>query len=351
MTGGAGYVGSALLPRLLHAGWRVRVLDILLWGEESIRPWLSHPRLELVKADFRDVEPVVRALRGVDAVVHLGGVVGDQSCDLDEQRTLEINVTATRLLAEAARGLDVPRFVFASTGAVYGACDHLMDEESPLNPVSLYARSKIAGERILLEMASDVFAPTVMRFGTIFGFSGRARFDLVINLLTAKALLDQKITVYGGDQWRSFVHVDDAARAVHAALEAPLEQVSGQVFNTGNNEQTYTIREVGEIIHSFVPDAELILSESVDRSDYRINCEKIQRVLGYSTHWSVEDGIRQVTRAIKAGQVSDYTHEKYSNVKFLSNSGACCLRTRGERWAEELMETIRRETEQLRAAR
>ena len=145
VTGGAGYVGSALLPRLLESGWRVRVLDCLLWGREPIARWLSDPRVELVEGDFRDEATVVRCLRGADAVVHLGGVVGDPACDLDERRTLEINVTATRLLAEAARRTGVSRFVFASTGAVYGACDRRMDEDAPLNPVSLYARSKIAG--------------------------------------------------------------------------------------------------------------------------------------------------------------------------------------------------------------
>lgn len=348
VTGGAGYLGSALLPQLLESGCRVRVLDVLLWGQAPIAAYLNHPRLELVQADFRDVEPVVRALRGVQAVVHLGGVVGDQACDLDEDRTLEINVIGTRLLAEAARGMGVPRFIFASTGAVYGNCDCSMDEEAPLNPVSLYARTKIAGERILLQMTDPTFAPTILRFGTVFGFSGRSRFDLVINLLTAKALLERQITVYGGDQWRSFVHVDDAARAVHTVLQAPVDTVRGQVFNIGGNEQTFTIREVGEMIHHHVPSAELILSDAVDPSDYRIDAEKARRTLGFMPRWTVDDGICQVMDAVHSGQIRDYRAERYSNVRFMAGSGRALLPARGTRWAEELMENIRRETELVR---
>lgn len=349
VTGGAGYMGSALLPHLLESGYRVRVLDVLLWGHAPIEPYLHHPRLELVQADFRDVEPVVRALRDAQAVVHLGGVVGDQSCDLDEARTLEINVIGTRLLAEAARGLGVPRFIFASTGAVYGNCDCPMDEDAPLNPVSLYARSKIAAERILLEMANDEFAPTILRFGTIFGFSGRSRFDLVVNLLTAKALLDRQITVYGGNQWRSFVHVDDAARAVLSVLQAPVDVVNGQVFNVGGNEQTFTIREIGELIHHYVPQAELILSDAVDPSDYRLDAGKIRRMLGFTPRLTVEDGIFQVMDAVRSGKVRDYQDEIYSNVRFMAGSGRDLLPARGTRWAEELMESIRRETELVRS--
>jgi nucleoside-diphosphate-sugar epimerase len=348
LTGGGGYVGSALLPHLLQGGYRVRLLDVLLWGREPVARWLDHPNLELVEADFRDVEPVVRALRGADAVIHLGGVVGDPACDLDEPRTLEINVTATRLLAEAAKGLDVPRFIFASTGAVYGACDRAMTEDSPLNPVSLYARSKIAGEQILMELADESFAPTILRFGTIFGFSGRARFDLVINLLTAKALLDRQITVYGGNQWRSFVHVDDVANAVFTALQAPVQRVRNQVFNTGSTQQTYTILQIGELIHSFVPQAELIVSEAQEPSDYRIDCAKITEVLGYRTQWTVEDGIRQVMAAVQSGAIRDYRDERWSNVAYLRSSGKDRLPARGSRWAEELMARIRQETQAAR---
>jgi nucleoside-diphosphate-sugar epimerase len=319
VTGGAGYVGSALLPRLLESGWRVRVLDCLLWGREPIARWLSDPRVELVEGDFRDEATVVRCLRGADAVVHLGGVVGDPACDLDERRTLEINVTATRLLA-----------------------DRRMDEDAPLNPVSLYARSKIAGERILLEIAGEDFSPTILRFGTIFGLSGRARFDLVVNLLTAKALVDGRITVYGGNQWRSFVHVDDAARAVLAALQAPRELAHGQIYNTGSDTETYTILHIGELIARMVPQARLEVTPAQDASDYRIDCAKIAGQLGYHAVWTVARGVEQVRAALESGQVRDYTDERYSNVKYMAGSGRDRLPPLGEQWEEGLQERLER---------
>ncbi len=221
VIGGGGYIGSALLPKLLDSGYHVRLLDLLLFGTEPIADVLDHPNLEIVQADFRQVDEVVAAVRGMDTLIHLGAIVGDPACALDEELTIEVNLMATRMIAEVAKGSGVKRFIFASTCSVYGASDEILDERSALNPVSLYARSKIASEKVLRKMADDRFAPVILRFGTIYGLSGRTRFDLVVNLLAAKALIDKQITVFDGDQWRPFVHVDDAAQAVFKVLEAP----------------------------------------------------------------------------------------------------------------------------------
>ncbi|MBM3226061.1 MAG: NAD-dependent epimerase/dehydratase family protein, partial [Candidatus Tectomicrobia bacterium] len=219
VIGGGGYIGSALLPKLLDAGYHVRLLDMLLYSTEPIQEIITHPNLEVMDADFRQVDKVVEAMHEVDAVIHLGAIVGDPACALDENLTIEINLMATRMIAEVAKGSRVNRFIFASTCSVYGASDELLDEHSALHPVSLYARSKIASEQVLKKLASPDFSPVILRFGTIYGFSGRTRFDLVINLLAAKAVVEGSITVFGGDQWRPFVHVDDAALAVLKALE------------------------------------------------------------------------------------------------------------------------------------
>src|SRR4029079_6285270 len=227
-------------------------LDLLIYGTEPIEDSVAHPNLEIMKADFRQVDKVVQAMRNIDAVIHLGAIVGDPACALDEELTIEVNLMATRMIAEVAKGDGVSRVICASTCSVYGANDAMLDERSALNPVSIYARSKIASERVLMSMASCVFAPTLLRFGTIYGLSGRTRFDLVINLLTAKAMVEGKITVFGGDQWRPFVHVDDAALAVLMALEAPLSLVGNEVFNVGCDEQNYTIQQVGEMIKQLV---------------------------------------------------------------------------------------------------
>jgi nucleoside-diphosphate-sugar epimerase len=338
VIGGAGYIGSALLPKLLNQGYHVRVLDRLLYGAEPILGLLNHPRLELHRADFRQVDKVVMAMRDVDAVIHLGAIVGDPACALDEDLTIEINLTATRRIAEIAKGCGVSRFIFASTCSVYGASDELLDEGSALNPVSLYARSKIACEQILEQMAGQGFAPVIFRFGTIYGLSGRTRFDLVVNLLAAKAKMDGIITVCGGDQWRPFVHVDDAAEAVFAALMAPASVVGNQVFNVGSDEQNYTIGQMAEIIHGLVPSARLVnLDSDGDRRNYRVRFHKIHHTLGFRPRWTIDQGVRQVLQAIADGDVEDYRDPKFNNAQFLKKEGPTRLVRREDRWARDLI--------------
>src|SRR5262245_9110145 len=337
LVGGAGYIGSALLPMLLEKGYHVRLLDLFLYGAEPIRDFLHHPGLEIMRADFRQVDKVVEATKNMDAVIHLGAIVGDPACALNEDLTIEVNLMATRMIAEVAKGSGVSRFIFASTCSVYGACDEVLDEHSELNPVSLYARSKIASERVLLSLSDSNFAPTVLRFGTIYGLSGRTRFDLVINLLTAKALIDGQITIRGGDQWRPFVHVHDAALAVFKTLEAPLSLVKHQTLNVGSNEQNHTIYQIGKIINQFVPAAQIVdQGPDTDRRNYRVNFNKIRDILGFAPAWVVEEGVAQVIEAIESGKIKDYRDPSYSNVKFLGNESASRLALRNG-WAEELI--------------
>ena len=338
VIGGAGYIGSALLPKLLAKGYQVRLLDLLIYGTETIEGVLAHPGLEIMQADFRQVDKVVEAMRGIDAVVHLGAIVGDPACALDEELTIEVNLMATRMIAEVAKGSSVSRFIFASTCSVYGANDEMLDERSALNPVSIYARSKIASEKVLMSMASADFGPTLLRFGTIYGLSGRTRFDLVVNLLTAKAVVEREITVFGGDQWRPFVHVDDAALAVMNAMEAPHSLVSSEVFNVGCDEQNYTVQQVGEIIQRLVPSSQLIcMGSDTDKRNYRVNFGKINKTIGFSPKWTVEQGVAQVIEAIQSGKVKSYHDSKYSNVKFLSDEGASRLIRRQNGWAHEMI--------------
>ena len=337
LVGGAGYIGSALLPMLLEKGYHVRLLDLFLYGAEPIRDFLHHPRLEIMRADFRQVDKVVEATKNMDAVIHLGAIVGDPACALDEDLTIEVNLTATRMIAEVAKGSGVSRFIFASTCSVYGACDEVLDEHSELNPVSLYARSKIASERVLMSLSDSNFAPTVLRFGTIYGLSGRTRFDLVVNLLTAKALIEGQITIRGGDQWRPFVHVHDAALAVFKTLEAPFPLVKNQTFNVGSNEQNYTIYQIGKIISQFVPAAQIVdQGPDTDRRNYRVNFNKIRNILGFAPTWVVEKGVAQVIESIKSGKIMDYRDPRYSNVKFLGHERASRLVLQNG-WAEELI--------------
>jgi nucleoside-diphosphate-sugar epimerase len=342
VIGGGGYIGSALLPKLLARGHRVRLLDRMFYGYEPIREILNHPNLEIRQGDFRRIDKLVECMSNVDAVIHLGAIVGDPACALDQDLTIEVNLIATRTIAEVAKGYGIRRFIFASTCSVYGASaeNELLTETSSLNPVSLYAITKLASEKVLMDMANDAFSPTCLRFSTIYGLSGRTRFDLVVNLLTAKALIDRQITVQGGDQWRPFLHVDDAALAVLHTLESPLPKVHKEVFNVGSDEQNQTIQQVGELIHSKVPGSELVnLGSGGDRRDYRADFRKIREQLGFIPRWTITEGIDQVIDVIKSGAVKDYRAAKYSNVKFLSEEqNPVSLVHRESTWAYDLVQ-------------
>lgn len=321
VIGGGGYVGSGLLEKLLSSGYKVRLLDLFMFGTDPISAVLHHRNLEVIEGDFRHVDKVVRAMHGVDAVVHLGGIVGDPACALNEELTLEMNLYATRLIAECAKGNGINRFIFASSCSVYGASDDVLDETSGLNPVSLYARSKIGSERVLQHLQDESFAPTILRFGTIYGLSGRTRFDLVVNLLSAKAVKEGKITVFGAEQWRPFVHVDDVSEAVYLMLKSPAKAVCGQIFNVGSDEQNCTLGDVGRLVQKVVPTAELIESDSDgDRRNYRVSFSKIREAVGFKAQWTLEEGVKQVVRRLESGEIVDYMDSRYSNVKTLSES-------------------------------
>lgn len=338
VIGGAGYIGSSLLPKLLNRGYHVRILDLFLFGRDPIAPVLHHPLLEIVQADFRHLDRVIPAMKGMDVVVHLGGIVGDPACALDEALTMEVNLIATRMIAEAAKGGGVRRFVFASSCSVYGASEDILDERSELNPLSLYARSKLASEKVLLQLAEESFSPVILRFGTVYGLSGRTRFDLVVNLLTAKAVVEKKITVFGGKQWRPFLHVDDAAAALLRAVEAPLDLVHGEIFNTGSNEQNYQLAEAARLIQELFPRAEIVdVGAGADFRNYRVNFDKIRNILGFRPHWALQKGIRQVITALESGQVSDYRLPLYSNAKFLSDETGAKMMRPENGWADELI--------------
>ena len=314
VTGGAGYIGAVLVPRLLAAGYRVRVLDRLLYGDAGLRAVRHHPRFEMRQGDFRLSEEVARAVNGVDAVVHLGAIVGDAACDLDPDLAVSTNVHAARVLADACRSFGIPRLVFISTCSVYGASEDALDETSALNPVSLYARSKIAAEQILLERQNFAFAPVILRLGTAFGFSPRPRFDLVVNLLTAQALAEGRVSIFGGSQWRPFVHLDDISQAIELALEAPIDLVAGEIFNVGANENNLQLGALGQIIREEIPEVEVnTLDHAVDRRNYYVRFDKIHSTLGFRPTASVRHGVSTIKEAIQLGQVAHYREVPYHN--------------------------------------
>jgi nucleoside-diphosphate-sugar epimerase len=322
VVGGAGYIGSVLVRKLLEEQYHVRVLDSLMFGDDAISDLYSDPRFELMIGDFRTVEMTVRALRGMDAVIHLGAIVGDPACALDADYTQSVNTQAVRTIQEICRGYGVRRFLFASTCSVYGAQEQLINEHSPLAPVSLYAQSKIDAEQAILGMQNEEFHPTILRLATAFGLSRRMRFDLVVNLLTAQALKTGNITIFNGHQWRPFIHVNDIARAFLCCLEAPLKLVAGQVFNAGDDDANLTLRELGELVKKLVPGTVVTSRDnSLDRRSYRVDFSKIRRRLNFRCSTAIEAGIEEMVRAIQAGTFPEYQHEKYNNAALLKSVG------------------------------
>jgi len=322
VIGGAGYIGCWLVRRLLEEGRRVRVLDNAVYGLDPIRNLLANPRLEYQNGDCRNIQDVVKAMRSVSSVVHLAAIVGDPACEIDQTATIEINYAATRMLVEIAKGYGVERFLFASSCSVYGASSEVMAESSAIRPVSLYGETKVASERVLLEAADDNFHPVLLRFATVFGLSSRPRFDLVVNLLTAKACQDGVITIYNGDQWRPFVHVKDLAEAMILVLDAPLATVSRQVFNVGDNRLNLKLSEMAAAIKLVIPDTIVESVENSDRRNYRVSFDKIEKRLGFRSRYSLEDGIREIKAAFDSSDIVSYKNVRFSNLVFLTEAGA-----------------------------
>ena len=328
VVGGAGFLGSVLTGTLLDDGYQVTILDAFLYGDESIRNLLGRPGLSLVPGDLRDIAATVHAFRHADAVVHLGALVGDPACDIDERLTLEINRDAIGKAAAIARGLGIGRFVFASTCSVYGACGEVLDEASPLDPISVYGRSKMESEQLLLQQSGHGFWPTVLRFGTLYGRSLRERFDLVVNLLAAQAASRGEITVFGGGQWRPFVHVRDAADAIAQCLRAPRKAVGGRVFNVGGDEQNHTMAQIAEIIATVVPGVRITVAPAAaQEADYRVSFAAIKDAIGFTPQRTIADGVAEIAECIAAGAVPDFTDARYSNIKALLNGDAMAALT------------------------
>lgn len=321
VVGGAGYIGAVLVRRLLERGYGVRVLDCFLYGSESLRDIAAHPALEVHQGDFRNIPAVVEAVRGCDAIIHLAAIVGDPACNVDEVATRQINDTATRLLAEVAKGFHVARFLFASTCSVYGASDELVDEFSEVNPLSLYARTKLDSERALLAAKSASFCPVILRLGTAFGLSPRPRFDLVVNLLSARAATEGRITIHNGLQWRPFIHVEDIARAFIDCLEAPRSLVHGEIFNIGSDRLNHTLAEVADQVLAVAPGTEVEYTCGADARNYRVSFQKAERLLQLRCRKTLGDGVREIQQAFLLGRIADYRDPRYNNHKFLENNG------------------------------
>jgi nucleoside-diphosphate-sugar epimerase len=327
ITGGAGYIGSYLTSELLRANQRVTVVDSLLFGGESLVPFLHHPNFNFVKADVTVPRAIKDALKDdwqkPDAIVHLAAIVGFPACQaVGPQVARRYNVEATKKVFEQAVDLGVERFVFASTYSNYGLSveGQPVTEESPLNPQSLYAETKIAAEEFLLGQKDATCAPLLFRFATLYGMSPRTRFDLIVNQFVLEAFTKHALIIYQRGYSRSFVHIHDVVRGVMMGLEAEQPKIRGQVFNLGTDHGNYSKDDIVQLVLKRIPETVVEYKDLTfggDMRDISVSFAKIKKVLGFDTTLNVDDGIRDLLFALKAGIIRNPTDEKYRNAQFI----------------------------------
>ncbi len=320
VTGGAGYAGAVLVPKLLAAGYRVRVLDLYLYGKHVFDDCRS-AMLEEFEGDLRDSAIVARAVSGCDAVIHLACISNDPSFELNPVLGRSINLDAFPPLVKLSREAGVRRFIFASSSSVYGISDSPdVTEDHPLRPLTDYSRFKADCEPILLEQQSPEFTTLVLRPATLCGYSPRQRLDLTVNILTNHAVCNRRITVFGGSQLRPNFHVEDMADLYLQVLKEPAERIGGQVFNAGY--ENHSVSALALIVKQVVEkelecgSIEIVTTPSDDLRSYHISSAKILRVLGYQPRRSIEDAVRGLVTAFRSGMLPDsMTRSTYFNIK------------------------------------
>ena len=309
VTGGAGYVGAMLVPRLLDQGYHVRVLDLYIFGEHVLDEVKDNPSLEQIKGDIRDQALLRQVLRGCDAVIHLACISNDPSFELNPALSRSINFHAFRPLVQISKQSGVRRFIYASTSSVYGVSDvEEVAEDHPLLPITDYNRYKGFCEPILLEHQSPGFATVVIRPATICGYSPRQRLDLTVNILTNHAVNLDRVTVFGGEQMRPNIHIDDMVDLYLMLLEVPDKLIAGQTFNAGY--QNLTIAEIAGTVRDVVQQempgkakVDIVTTPSDDRRSYHISSQKIKRELGFVAQRTIEDAVRDLVGAFAADKI------------------------------------------------
>lgn len=310
VLGGLGYIGSYVTTLLVNQGYDVNVLDCAFFGHSHLDDVLNKPNCTFIKGDIRRVDDLAKALKGADCVIHLAGLVGDPACILSEEQTWLYNVESSNLIADLCNYYKVKRLVFASSCSVYGAssADVVLNTGSYLNPISLYAESKIQSEKIFFENIENECI--ILRLSTVFGYSPRMRFDLVANLFTIKAIKEHKLQVYGGTQFRPFIHCVDAAAAfVLVANYQGEKSINRQIFNV--NVDNISIKDLGELVKNIVPDTELELVDiKEDDRNYKVSGQKIRLLLGFYPVYSLAGGIKTMAKKIEENGFDDWNINK-----------------------------------------
>ena len=318
VTGGAGYVGSVLIKKLLSQNFNIKIIDSLVYGSDGISDHLGNNSLELINTDIRKIQDIPDIFHNVDCVIHLAAVVGEPLCKKIPLAAKQINEFATKNLINLSKKSGVERFIFASTCSNYGSSETIVDENSPVSPLSLYSECKVNSEKFLLSEKSNLFEPCVLRFATAHGLSPRMRFDLLLQEFLRDALIDKKISIFGQDFWRPLIHVEDMADACISSINATSELISGQIYNVGSDEENYTKIQLAKIIQNFLTDTEIeILKTKEDPRNYKVSFDKIKNMLNFNTKKSVIDSVTEILKAVDSGIVNPRDSE-FTNMSKLT---------------------------------
>jgi nucleoside-diphosphate-sugar epimerase len=326
VTGGAGYVGAMLVPRLLSEGYAVKVLDLYMYGTEVLDSVKDNPRLEQINGDIRDQTLLKTALAGTDSVIHLACISNDPSFELNPDLGRSINFDAFEPLVRISKESGVRRFIYASSSSVYGVSEaDNVTEEHELKPMTDYSKFKAMCEPILLDEQSGDFNTVVVRPATVFGYSPRQRLDLVVNILTNHAVNTGQIKAFGGDQKRPNIHIDDVVELYAKLLEVPDKAIGGETFNVGH--ENHTICEIAESVQGVVQAempgrerVEIVTTPTDDKRSYHISSEKIGEQLGFRATRTIEQGVHDMVTAFKDGKLPDpMDGKRYFNIKTMQD--------------------------------
>ena len=320
VTGGAGYIGSVLVTKLVKLGYKVRVIDSLIYGDEGISKLISNNSIEMITEDLRNNVVLSSVVKNIDCVIHLAAIVGEPLCNKIPDAAYQINEIATKNLVSYAKKSGVKRFIFASTCSNYGSSTEIVNEDSSLQPFSLYSKTKVNAEKFIINSKDDSFQPCVLRFSTAYGLSPRMRFDLLVQEFLRDALIEKKIRIFGADFWRPLINVEDMANACITVINGTTEQISGEIYNVGRDDENYTKMELAKIIQTFIPSTEIeIIASKKDPRNYKVSFEKIKRKLKFLTKNSVSDSIQQMISEVNSGRL-DPRDTEFSNMAKLTEN-------------------------------
>lgn len=316
VTGGGGYVGAVLVPKLLNRGYQVKVVDLYIYGENVLTAVKGHPKLKEIKGDIRDQKLLEREIPGADALIHLACISNDPSYELDPSLGKSINYDAFIPLVDIAKRSKVKRFIYASTASVYGIkAEDEVTEDLPPEPLTDYSRYKVKCEEVLLKAAADDFVVTVVRPATVCGYSPRLRLDLTVNILTNQAVNKGEITVFGGEQMRPNIHIEDMTDLYVYLLELPDEKVQNKVYNVGY--ENYKVKDIAEMVRRVTGrQIPIKITPTKDNRSYHVSSRKIKEELGFTPRHSIEEAILDLKKAFEEGKVPDPLEDiRYYNVR------------------------------------